>query len=199
MASVELIEIREFLAEFPPFSLLDEDALAALVAHMSIRYLRRGSPFPPEDAQPEYYVVRKGAIEQRDADDRLLAEADQKGAARGVAHEGPGIVDEDEQEGDRVVPGDAGPGHGIPKEEGHVGARLHVIGADELLRGRQQAVGMMDRQRLHDAAAHGNPEDMRLGDPQGIHQSHHVARHVDQGIGRDQCLAPGYEVLDFLG
>ncbi len=73
MASVELIEIREFLAEFPPFSLLGEDALAELVTHMSIRYLRRGSPFPPDDAATEVYVVRKGAIEQRDVDDRLLA------------------------------------------------------------------------------------------------------------------------------
>jgi len=90
MASVELIEIREFLAEFPPFSLLAEEALADLVGHMSVRYLRRGTPFPPEDAGPEYYVVRKGAIEERDADDRLLSKF-----AEGDLLEGAGAADPD--------------------------------------------------------------------------------------------------------
>ncbi|MCB1907489.1 MAG: cyclic nucleotide-binding/CBS domain-containing protein [Rhodocyclaceae bacterium] len=74
MSSVELLEIRDFLAEVPPFSLLDEATLGALVDDLTIRYLRRGSPFPPEgEDEPQCYVLRKGAIEERDDDNLLLA------------------------------------------------------------------------------------------------------------------------------
>lgn len=70
---IELIEIREFLAEVPPFSELPPEALDALPKRLSVRYLRRGSDFPPrEQRQPCLYVVRKGAVERRTADDRLL-------------------------------------------------------------------------------------------------------------------------------
>ena len=72
MTSVELLEIRDFLAEYPPFSILDGEALAELVRDMTVCYVRRGSPFPPQDEpSPHCYVVRKGAIEQRD-DEALL-------------------------------------------------------------------------------------------------------------------------------
>lgn len=77
--SVELAEIRDFLAPLPPFSLLDAAALDALPARLAVRYLRRGSDFPPADEAPALYVVRKGAIEQRDARGSLvdvLAEGD---------------------------------------------------------------------------------------------------------------------------
>ena len=65
---VELAEIRDFLAEYPPFSLLDAELLDTLPKMLSIRYLRRGSRFPPADeAQPSLYIVRKGAVERRTA------------------------------------------------------------------------------------------------------------------------------------
>ncbi len=74
MTKVELLEIRDFLAEIPPFSILGGEALAELVGQMAIRYLRRGNPFPPRDeSAPQCYVIRKGAIEERDEDELLLA------------------------------------------------------------------------------------------------------------------------------
>ena len=74
MSSVELLEIRDFLAEVPPFSLLEDDALGHIVDDMTIRYLRRGNAFPPEDeAEAQCYVLRKGAVEERDDDNLLLA------------------------------------------------------------------------------------------------------------------------------
>ncbi len=70
---VELVEIRDFLAEYPPFSALDPAALDALPKKLSVRYLRRGSRFPPaEEKQPCLYVVRKGAIERRASAGRLI-------------------------------------------------------------------------------------------------------------------------------
>lgn len=69
---VELAEIRDFLAPLPPFSLLDADALDALPAQLAVRYLRRGSDFPPAGEAPALYVVRKGAIERRDAHGSLV-------------------------------------------------------------------------------------------------------------------------------
>ena len=77
---VELIEIRDFLAGHAPFDRLPQEALEALPKRLQIRYLRRGSNFPPEDdAQPCLYVLRRGAVEMRDADGNLvgkLAEGD---------------------------------------------------------------------------------------------------------------------------
>ncbi|HEX5802160.1 MAG TPA: hypothetical protein VFY24_03980, partial [Azospira sp.] len=77
--SVELAEIRDFVAPLPPFSLLDAAALDALPRQLAVRYLRRGSVFPPADEAPALYIVRKGAIEQRNAHGSLtdmLAEGD---------------------------------------------------------------------------------------------------------------------------
>ncbi len=69
---VELIEIREFLAGHPPFDQLPAQALDRLPKELSVRYLRRGSTFPPKDADGDYlYVLRKGAVDLRDADDGL--------------------------------------------------------------------------------------------------------------------------------
>lgn len=70
--NVELIEIRDFLADYPPFSLLDPATLDALPRQMAVRYLRRGSAFPPASEAAALYVVRKGAIEQRSAEGRLI-------------------------------------------------------------------------------------------------------------------------------
>ena len=74
---VELLEIRQFLEQRPPFNFLDDEQLDALPADMEIRYLRRGSKFPPEDGY--LYIVRSGAIELRDQEGEIcekIAEGD---------------------------------------------------------------------------------------------------------------------------
>lgn len=69
---VELLEIRDFLAARAPFSALSEDLLDVLPRQLVVRYLRRGTPFPPPDVQdPALYIVRSGVIELRDAQDLL--------------------------------------------------------------------------------------------------------------------------------
>jgi len=71
---VELIEIRDFLASHHPFDLLATATLDHLPKDLAVRYLRRGTPFPPEDAdQPYLYVIRAGAIELRNDRDELVA------------------------------------------------------------------------------------------------------------------------------
>lgn len=91
MTDVELLEIRDFLADIPPFSILGESVLGDLVRAMTVRYLRRGSPFPPGDeAEAQVYVVRKGAIEQRDPNDALLAKYAEGDLFDGAAAEGDG-------------------------------------------------------------------------------------------------------------
>jgi len=76
----ELNDVREFLAGRPPFVALPDAALEVLPRHISVRYLRRGAGFPPADADPSgLYVLRKGAVEIRDAAGALvekLAEGD---------------------------------------------------------------------------------------------------------------------------
>ena len=66
----ELAEIRDFVAECPPFDTLDEAALTALTPRFVIRYLRRGTAFPP-DGQVCLWLVRQGAIELRATDGAL--------------------------------------------------------------------------------------------------------------------------------
>ena len=77
---VELIEIRDFLASRAPFDCLPEATLDALPKRLQVRYLRRGSIFPPDDdKEPCLYILRRGAVEIRDADGNLvskLAEGD---------------------------------------------------------------------------------------------------------------------------
>jgi len=71
---IELIEIRDFLAKHHPFDVLPRDVLDHLPKALSVRYLRRGTPFPPADADGRYvYVVRQGAVELRDAEGALAA------------------------------------------------------------------------------------------------------------------------------
>ncbi|MEJ2108171.1 MAG: putative nucleotidyltransferase substrate binding domain-containing protein [Acidiferrobacteraceae bacterium] len=70
---VELIEIREFLAGLTPFDHLPEEALDQLPRELSVRYLRRGSKFPPADGGgTNLYIVRTGAIELRDPAGELV-------------------------------------------------------------------------------------------------------------------------------
>jgi CBS domain-containing protein len=77
---IELVEIRDFLAQRHPFDALPEERLNQLPESLQIRYLRRGSAFPPDDADGDYlYIVRSGAVELRDEKGKLhakLAEGD---------------------------------------------------------------------------------------------------------------------------
>jgi CBS domain-containing protein len=66
----ELAEIRDFVAECPPFDGLAEAALTTLTPRFVIRYLRRGSRFPPE-GQTCLWLVRQGAIELRTTEGAL--------------------------------------------------------------------------------------------------------------------------------
>jgi CBS domain-containing protein len=76
---VELIEIQEFLASHPPFAQLPEEALAQVPRQLEVRYLRRGTSFPPpDDESPYLYIVRRGAVELRKGTELVgkLAEGD---------------------------------------------------------------------------------------------------------------------------
>ena len=77
---IELIEIRDFIAQHPPFDVLDESALNNLPKKLTIRYFRQGSVFPDLLIQDKYlYIIRTGAIEFRNQFDQLvdkLAEGD---------------------------------------------------------------------------------------------------------------------------
>jgi len=77
---VELIEIRDFLADHHPFDLLPDEVLGQLPRRLSVRYFRRGTPFPPDDAdRPYLYVLRRGVLDLRDERGELvgkLAEGD---------------------------------------------------------------------------------------------------------------------------
>jgi CBS domain-containing protein len=65
---VELLEIRDFLRAHPPFDALPDGVLETLPKSLSVRYARRGTVFPPADADGRcLYVVRQGAVELRDA------------------------------------------------------------------------------------------------------------------------------------
>jgi CBS domain-containing protein len=69
---IELLEIREFLAQREPFSSLPPAVLDQLPRDMEIRYLRRQSPFPPQDTTRGYlYIIRSGCIDLRNSDGNL--------------------------------------------------------------------------------------------------------------------------------
>ncbi|MFO7594380.1 MAG: DUF294 nucleotidyltransferase-like domain-containing protein, partial [Pseudomonadota bacterium] len=69
---VELIEIRDFLAEHPPFDLLPDEVLDTLPKRLTVRYLRRGSDFPPKTEKSSAIIIRMGAVELRDSNGELL-------------------------------------------------------------------------------------------------------------------------------
>lgn len=77
---VELLEIRDFIQAQPLFREVDEESLNSLVQQIAIRYLRRGSDFPPaENSTGKLYLLRQGAVELRNAEGvlvRKLAEGD---------------------------------------------------------------------------------------------------------------------------
>ncbi|MAT65305.1 MAG: cyclic nucleotide-binding protein [Gammaproteobacteria bacterium] len=69
---VELLEIRDFLAAHAPFDVLSPELLEVLPRQLVVRYLRRGTPFPPTDVRDAaLYIVRSGAVELRDSDGTL--------------------------------------------------------------------------------------------------------------------------------
>ncbi len=70
--AAELWEIRDFIAGVPAFEGLPAEALDSLPSRLTVRYLRRGRPFPPEDAGPGLWVVRSGAVAVHDAEGELL-------------------------------------------------------------------------------------------------------------------------------
>lgn len=70
---IELIEIRDFIAQHPPFDVLDETTLNTIPKKLTIRYLRQGSVFPDLTITEKYlYIVRAGAIEIRNQFDQLI-------------------------------------------------------------------------------------------------------------------------------
>ncbi|MGM0516695.1 MAG: DUF294 nucleotidyltransferase-like domain-containing protein [Pseudomonadota bacterium] len=70
--AAELWEIRDFIAGVPAFAGLPDKALETLPPRLTVRYFRRGRPFPPEDAGPGLWVVRSGAVAVRDVDGALV-------------------------------------------------------------------------------------------------------------------------------
>lgn len=77
---IELVEVRDFLAHHSPFDQLPSPVLEQLPRSISIRYLRRGTAFPPQDTQDAFlYLICTGAVELRHQDAVLidkLAEGD---------------------------------------------------------------------------------------------------------------------------
>ncbi len=71
---IELVEIRDFIANQPPFDQLPGEVLDKLPKLLSIRYFRRGTTFPPDDADQDYlYLIRQGAVDMRDETGDLVS------------------------------------------------------------------------------------------------------------------------------
>ncbi|KAB3523265.1 CBS domain-containing protein [Corynebacterium sp. zg254] len=71
--SVEIEEVRGFLAQFPPFSSLDEQALATVSRSMEIRYASRGDTLVTAGQPNDYvHVIRSGAVDVMDSEGVLL-------------------------------------------------------------------------------------------------------------------------------
>lgn len=77
---IELQEIRDFIAQHPPFDVLDDESLDGIPKNLTIRYFRQGATFPDSTKDNmNLYIVRSGAIEIRNQDAQLvdkLAEGD---------------------------------------------------------------------------------------------------------------------------
>lgn len=81
----ELRDVRDFLIRHAPFSTLPAETLDELPRRLTVRYLRRGSAFPPDSQDTAaLYVLRKGAVELRDDAGELvekLAEGESLGGS----------------------------------------------------------------------------------------------------------------------
>lgn len=75
--SVELEEIRDFLAGFEPFAQLPSEELDRIPAKMSMRYFRRGEDIIAL-GEPNFYmgVIRSGAVDVLDSEGVLLDRRD---------------------------------------------------------------------------------------------------------------------------
>jgi CBS domain-containing protein len=75
---IELVEIRDFLAQRHPFETLTEERLNLLPKMLEIRYLRRNREFPPKDAGRNYlYILRSGAVDLLDDQGHLIEKLDE--------------------------------------------------------------------------------------------------------------------------
>ena len=71
---IELIEIRDFIAQHSPFDVLDINVINGITNALTIRYIRRGNPFPDLDTvDNNLYIIRTGAVEFRNTEDQLTA------------------------------------------------------------------------------------------------------------------------------
>ncbi|WKD57790.1 Putative nucleotidyltransferase substrate binding domain protein [Corynebacterium capitovis DSM 44611] len=75
--TVELDEVRSFLADHEPFSRLPAEALDVLPAHMAITYVRRGETIVRRGERNDtLYVIRSGAVDVLSDDDVLIDRRD---------------------------------------------------------------------------------------------------------------------------
>ncbi|MDO5670774.1 MAG: DUF294 nucleotidyltransferase-like domain-containing protein [Corynebacterium sp.] len=75
--TVELEEVREFIADLEPFTRLPEAELDALPAQMTMEYVRRGDNIINHGAPNDYlYIIRSGAVDVIDEEDILLDRRD---------------------------------------------------------------------------------------------------------------------------
>lgn len=69
----ELAEITAFVGSIPPFDLLPDRLLDKLVREIGIGYLRAGEHLSADkNAQPQLYILRKGALRYLSADGELI-------------------------------------------------------------------------------------------------------------------------------
>ena len=71
--SVEIDEVRDFLATATPFAQLPHHEIAELPNHMGMSYVRRGTVIlEVGDSNEECYVIRSGAVDILDNEGTLL-------------------------------------------------------------------------------------------------------------------------------
>lgn len=76
--SVELAEVRDFLAAHAPFSQLPADTLDALPAKLTARYFRRGTTLVAVGQRNNtMFILRSGAVDIKDAHGALVERADE--------------------------------------------------------------------------------------------------------------------------
>jgi len=72
LAVPELIPIAEFLQQTLPFNELPDESLYATVGKVVVQYHCRGDSFNSETPEKGLRIVRSGAVELRDSDNKLL-------------------------------------------------------------------------------------------------------------------------------
>lgn len=60
----ELLEIKQFISQYPPFNELEESLLDYVTNHIEIAYFRQSTPvIKPGDTIHDLYIIRSGAVE----------------------------------------------------------------------------------------------------------------------------------------